>query len=434
MQRRSGNNNQRTPQDSRTNYEHDHNRVIHCPAFRRLQYKTQILDINNGDFHRTRLTHSLEVASIGRSIVHYLRIKYNNNEVYQNLLPPDDLMSVICLVHDIGHPAFGHGGEVALNFMMRAHGGFESNSQTLRLLTKIEDSYNEHYGLDLTRRALLGILKYPANYSRVLAINHDKKIQSHQTICFNNWLPAKSYFDDEINEVTWLLAEFTNDDQELFQTLAFNPEPYIDSKTIYKTFDCSIMNIADDIAYGVHDLEDAIHLNLINRDQFDNQISRQLFNDTQILNTQELLQQLFSTKIHEKKQAIGEIVNFFITNIEISITNENFNDLHLKYNASLPSVAQKLLDYLQQYIYNNVIDSQTARIFEYNGQSIISNLFKAISSNPLNLLDNKNRQRYLAANNINNAHRIICDYLANMTNDHAYRIHGKLFGMNKCAL
>ena len=157
-QRLSGNLNQRGNNDHREPFERDRTRVIHCPAFRRLQRKTQILGTDEGDFHRTRLTHSLEVTSIGCSIVRNLRVKSNN--VWGNLLPNEDLVSVICLLHDIGHPAFGHGGEVALNYMMRHHGGFEGNAQTLRLLTKIEDSYGK-YGLDLTRRALLGILKYP---------------------------------------------------------------------------------------------------------------------------------------------------------------------------------------------------------------------------------------------------------------------------------
>lgn len=150
--RRSGQTNQRGSHDHRDPYERDRTRVIHCPAFRRLQRKTQILGTDEGDFHRTRLTHSLEVDSIGRSIVRNLRINQEQHAALAGLLPNDDLISVICLLHDIGHPPFGHGGEVALNYMMRDYGGFEGNGQTLRLLTKVESSYGA-YGLDLTRRA-----------------------------------------------------------------------------------------------------------------------------------------------------------------------------------------------------------------------------------------------------------------------------------------
>jgi len=155
--RRSGQSNQRGSHDHRDPYERDRTRVIHCPAFRRLQRKTQILGTDEGDFHRTRLTHSLEVASIGSSLARNLNTNHQHS-ILSALLPSDDLINTICLLHDIGHPPFGHGGEVALNYKMRAHGGFEGNAQTLRLLTKVENSYGA-YGLDLTRRALLGILK-----------------------------------------------------------------------------------------------------------------------------------------------------------------------------------------------------------------------------------------------------------------------------------
>ncbi len=172
-QRLSGQINQRSQHDHRDPYEHDRTRVIHCPAFRRLQRKTQILGMDEGDFHRTRLTHSLEVASIGASIVKHLHFEPQIQTI-TGLLPSTDLINVICLLHDIGHPPFGHGGEVALNYMMRDHGGFEGNGQTLRLLTKLETSYGA-FGLDLTRRSLLGILKYPVPRSKVVATGLSKR-------------------------------------------------------------------------------------------------------------------------------------------------------------------------------------------------------------------------------------------------------------------
>lgn len=191
-QRRSGLNNQRGTLDHRDPYERDRTRVIHCPAFRRLQRKTQILGTDEGDFHRTRLTHSLEVDSIGRSIARNLKNNPEYAPIISGLLPNDDLISVICLLHDIGHPPFGHGGEVALNYMMRDYGGFEGNAQTLRLLTKVENSYGS-FGLDLTRRALLGILKYPVPRSKVAAKKQPPIHESiHKTIKVNEWLPPKA--------------------------------------------------------------------------------------------------------------------------------------------------------------------------------------------------------------------------------------------------
>ncbi|KTD29763.1 deoxyguanosinetriphosphate triphosphohydrolase family protein [Legionella israelensis] len=430
--RRSGQTNQRGNQDHRDPYERDRTRVIHCAAFRRLQRKTQILGTGEGDFHRTRLTHSLEVASIGRSIVRNLAVNPTFNAL-TGLLPNDDLISVICLLHDIGHPPFGHGGEVALNFMMRHHGGFEGNGQTLRLLTKVENSYG-HFGLDLTRRALLGILKYPVNRQKVVCTKiPEVQNNFHKTIRINDWLPPKAYFDCEQAEVDWLLETLSEEDKKLFQTLERVPDETRHGKTAYHNLDCSIMNTADDIAYGVHDLEDAIHLNLINREQLDSREFRQLLAANSLaVNEDKFLDLMFASEAYLRKQAIGEMVNYFITATEIKISHESFENKLLKYNITLHPEARELLDYLTQCVYDNVIDSQEARTFEYGGQTVILRLFEAISSNPTSLLNMKNRVLYQQAEEISEtaAFRVICDYIANMTDEYAYRMHERLFGFN----
>lgn len=429
--RRSGQTNQRGAQDHRDPYERDRTRVIHCPSFRRLQRKTQILGTDEGDFHRTRLTHSLEVDSIGRSIVRNLITNQDKQPVLSGLLPNDDLVSVICLLHDIGHPPFGHGGEVALNYMMRDYGGFEGNGQTLRLLTKVENSYGA-FGLDLTRRALLGILKYPVNRTRVLAPIRPAIHESiHKTIKINDWLPPKAYFDCEQPEIDWLLSPFSDGDKELFQSLVKEPDGTQTGKAAYHSFDCSIMNIADDIAYGVHDLEDAIHLRLINRTQLDTPEFRQLLANTTLVNHDErLMNALFSQELCLRKQAIGEMVNYFITSTHIITTNDAFENNLLKYNIALFDEASVLLNYLMQSIYHNVIDSQEARTFEYGGQTVVLRLYDAISSNPASLLDNKNRELFKKAEDEVAAYRVVCDYIANMTDEYAYRMHERLFGFN----
>jgi dGTPase len=430
-QRRSGQTHQRGSQDHRDPYERDRTRVIHCPAFRRLQRKTQILGTDEGDFHRTRLTHSLEVDSIGRSIVRNLIINQSTDTLLASLLPNDDLISVICLLHDIGHPPFGHGGEVALNYMMRQFGGFEGNAQTLRLLTKVENSYG-CFGLDLTRRALLGILKYPVPRSRLTAKKQPLIHESiHKTIKINDWLPAKGYFDCEQAEIDWLLSPFSTSDQLLFQALSKQPQDTQSGKTAYQSFDCSIMNVADDIAYGVHDLEDAIHLRLINPSHLDTEEFRLLLSNTSLDSQKDkLLTSLFSKEVYLRKKTIGEIVNYFITATQVIKTHEHFENKLLKNNITLIPEAYALLDYLKQCIYRHVIDSQEARTFEYGGQTVVIRLFDAISSNPSSLLDNKNRELFKEAENETAAFRVICDYLANMTDEYAYRMHERLFGFN----
>lgn len=427
--RRSGQDYQRGLQDHRSPYERDRTRVIHCPAFRRLQRKTQILGTDEGDFHRTRLTHSLEVASIGSSLVRNLMVNPSAVD-FVSLLPSDDLIHVICLLHDIGHPPFGHGGEVALNYMMRRYGGFEGNAQTLRLLAKTEDCYGD-FGLDLTRRALLGILKYPVSWSSVVAIELPKESDLFsKAIRVNDWLPPKAYFDCEQAEIDWLLAPLSATDRVLFQSVAVSPQGKEHGKSAYHTFDCSIMDIADDIAYGVHDLEDAIHLGLITRSQLDTPELRQLLAQTPLNDSDGLLDSLFNKLLHIRKQAVGELVNYLITATLVVVTNEAFEEKLLRYNLALLPEARDLLRYLMGSVYQHVIDSQESRTFEYGGQTVVLRLFEAMSSNPGSLLDKKNRQLFHQKTDEASALRIVCDYIANMTDEYAYRMHERLFGFN----
>ena len=153
-------------QRERDNFSRDRARVIHSAFFRRLQGKTQVLGLGESDFYRTRLTHSIEVAQVASGIVETLRDDSSLTS-FRQFLPSQTLIEAIALAHDIGHPPFGHGGEVALNYVMRNHGGFEGNAQTLRICTKLGE-YSDDSGLNLTRRTLLGLLKYPAHYSSVV--------------------------------------------------------------------------------------------------------------------------------------------------------------------------------------------------------------------------------------------------------------------------
>jgi dGTPase len=428
-ERRSGHEYQRGASDHRSPFERDRTRVIHCPAFRRLQRKTQILGTDEGDFHRTRLTHSLEVASIGSNLVRNLKAN-QTDAMLKALLPNDDLIHVICLLHDIGHPPFGHGGEVALNYMMRSHGGFEGNAQTLRLLVKGEDSYGD-FGLDLTRRSLLGILKYPVKWSKVVAPRQPEVAESRiKTIRVNDWIPPKAYFDAEQAEVDWLLSPLSTDDRFWFQSLAFQPTDLQHGRAAYHSFDCSIMDIADDIAYGVHDLEDAIHLRLITRQQIDTPAFHELIAETSFKRAEKILDALFNHSLHARKQMVGEMVNYFITQTVMHVTQEAFTENMLRFNIALLPEARKLLSYLMSSVYQYVIDSQESRTFEYGGQTVILRLFDALASNPVHLLDKKNRQRYLDQSDEQAAHRVICDYIANMTDEYAYRMHERLFGFN----
>lgn len=137
----------------RTCFQRDRDRVLHTTAFRRLEYKTQVFINYEGDYYRTRLTHTLEVAQIGRSLARALGAN-------------EDLVETICLAHDIGHPPFGHSGEHALSKLMRDHGGFEHNRQSFRIVTELEHRYPNFPGLNLTYEVLEGMIKHETEYDK----------------------------------------------------------------------------------------------------------------------------------------------------------------------------------------------------------------------------------------------------------------------------
>ncbi len=259
--------------DHRSAYQRDRARILHSAAFRRLQAKTQVHGAGHHDFYRTRLTHSLEASQIGTGIVAQLKIK---QPIFRDLLSSTSLMESLCLAHDIGHPPFGHGGEIALNYMMREHGGFEGNAQTFRIVTLLEP-YTEHFGMNLSRRTLLGLLKYPALISNTRATDQPADVSNFRHLKAKDWHPAKGVYNDDTNTFNWALDLLSPHDIALFSQMRHQrTSPTEHLKTRFKTLDCSIMELADDIAYGVHDLEDAIVMGIVTRDQWHEAVASKL--------------------------------------------------------------------------------------------------------------------------------------------------------------
>jgi len=401
------------PENNRDSYERDRARIIHSAAFRRLQSKTQVLGVSDGDFHRTRLTHSMEVAQIGKGIVTHLEGK-------NKYLPPVDLIEAISLAHDIGHPPFGHGGELALNTMMEEWGGFEGNGQTLRLLSKLE-AHTPGFGLNLTRRTLLGVIKYPVNYS--LLLKKDTKGYSSNKIH-----PPKCYHDSELDVTDWIFSPLPKSDIDLFTTYIHPTESKV-GKTIYHSLDTSIMELADDISYAVHDFEDGVALKLIHSDVWKDVEDRVDTTWMKKMGLDNIKNDLFSRDInahHLRKSAIGGLVHALIISSYIEDV-PGFESPIFSYKATLTPNAKKLLDVLKEITTMYIIKSQAGQTIEFKGRHVVTKLFEAFSSDPEMLMPKDFVTVYKNQETKSDSMRVICDYISGMSDAYAGKIYSRLF-------
>ncbi len=424
-QRRASNQSQRQG-DHRNPFQRDKARILHSAAFRRLQAKTQVLGVGMSDFYRTRLTHSLEASQIGQGIAAQLRSKYPT--LTEELDLNDHLIEALCLAHDIGHPPFGHGGEIALHCMMHEHGGFEGNGQTFRIINQLEP-YTAENGMNLSRRTILGLVKYP-NYIDNLNNSQIAKNrpESLRQIKAGDWHPPKGLYLCDKATFDWLISPLSQRDQTQF--MEFSADENKHSKTRFKSFDCSIMELADDIAYAIHDLEDAIVMKIINQSQFHQEVVIPLQDMHKLpLSTQisELSNKLFSQHHFQRKDAIGALVNCFITNIDIVESEAKFDNPLLKYNASFPHQLASALNLFKQFVYKRVILKPELQIIEYKGQQIVMELFQAFESDPIRLLPENTQERWRKASSNGFGNRVISDYIAGMTDGYASKLYTDLF-------
>lgn len=374
------------------------------------------------DFYRTRLTHSLEVSQIGTGILRHLKTQHSDF----NHFPSTGLLETLCLAHDIGHPPFGHGGEIALNYMMRDHGGFEGNAQTLRIVAKLEP-YSNGYGMNLTRRTLLGFIKYPAFINELwhtIPDTHD----SRAFIKADDWRPAKGLYQDDAHIFDWIVEPLSQNDRTLLNTHATIDKHR--AKTLYKSLDSAIMEHADDIAYAVHDLEDAIATHVLTLDDWQSHALPHL----QALNfdwlnslLETLTSRLFSKNDFERKDAIGELVNTFIIHIHLDIQHEAFECPILKYTAKLHPEYENVLHILKHFVFQRLIRDPEMQQIEFKGQNLLIELFTAFASDPLRLLPETTQAQYIEAQKHNQGMRIICDYLSGMSDEYAYKTYQRLF-------
>lgn len=402
------------PNDWRSPYSRDKARIIHGAGFRRLQGKTQVMGTGEGDFHRTRLTHSLEVNQIGLGLFEGIKKRKDIN-IPTSLKPflknGHPIISAACYGHDLGHPPFGHGGERALHSRMKTHGGFEGNAQTIRLLSKLE-KYHEYKGINPSRRVLLSLLKYPANFN-----DYPDKVKGKIK-------PPKCYYDCDKEVIKWCISPFSESDQEHFTTIKeIEPGKY---KPEHMSFDASVMECADDIAYCTHDLEDIVARRVVSKDELIEKIKSFIEeNGNMDGNGNSLLIDDFYNLFqgsHKRKRIIGKIVNMLMTNTEISEI-DCFEHPLLRHRLLISNRLQKLTTFLKKEVtYSMVVNKPEIQMLERKGQHIITKLFDEFISEPSSLIP-----KWEKMDNKYSKERRVSDYIAGMTDSYAAKIYHRLF-------
>ncbi|HEY9722596.1 MAG TPA: dNTP triphosphohydrolase [Oscillatoriaceae cyanobacterium] len=393
------------PQDPRSPFEVDRARIIHSSAFRRLQGKTQIFGVGEGDFFRTRLTHSMETAQIGKGLVLFV----NKTPELAGAPISVELVEAACLAHDLGHPPFGHNGEAALQAMMHAYGGFEANAQNLRILTRLE-SKREEFGLNLTRATLRAVLKYLEPYSARKRARTGPK--AHLAV-------EKCYYDQDEPLMAWIRA---------------------DGDRAGRSLESEIMEWADDIAYSVHDLEDGLHSGLIIPEHFNNlrlvermaeyagkrgaigcdvaevqafmaRVFAQLPGGS-ALRLKEQRKRLTSTLIH------AAIINTGVTRGESGALSLAMDEGVRRQVAMLKAVEFVLM-----------IRNPRVTTLEYKGRLIVTQLFRALAQDdsgdllPEDVRESWDEVRHDEPQRL----RVVCDYIAGLTDLAALKMYARLF-------
>ena len=353
------------PAAPRGEFQRDRDRIIHCTAFRRLEYKTQVFVNHEGDLFRTRLTHSLEVAQIGRTIARMLRLN-------------EELTEAVSLAHDLGHTPFGHAGQDALNHCMREFGGFEHNLQSLRVVDELEERYAEFDGLNLCFETREGILKHcTQHHARLLG--------------------------------------------DVGERFLLRQQPGLEAQ---------VANLADEIAYNNHDVDDGLRSGLIGLEQLE-EVS------------------LFARHLNEAKtrypklagrRLINETVRRMINTLILDLVQTTADALRASGAQSLEEVrkAPPLVSFstaladehlaLKQFLRNHLYRHYKVVRMTKKAERIITELFEAFLGEP----------RLLPPEHQSRAHhdkaRAIADYIAGMTDRYAMREYRRVFGIEEASL
>ena len=348
----------------RSPYQRDRDRIIHSSSFRRLKHKTQVFVNTEGDHYRTRLTHSMEVSQIARTIARSLGLN-------------EDLSETLSLSHDLGHTPFGHAGEEILSQCMSNYGGFDHNIQTLRIVTYIENKYYNFYGLNLTIETLDGLVKHNGPIKEIAPYKKMLK---------------KDFFNKDI----------------VFDT--------------FPSLEAQVAAISDDIAYNNHDLEDGLRAGLftikkLNSMPFISKIIKKHMKNTKNYRIEIIINNIVRDLIN---LMVVDVINTTKKKIK-KVTPKSINDIYkegsliVDFSPKMKMIDTQIKDFLKHNMYNN----KRVVVNTNKGKKIIEELFKKLSKNPKrhinkNLLKNEQKER------------VIADFIAGMTDRYAINLNKKI--------
>jgi dGTPase len=396
--------------DFRTPFQIDRDRVLHTPTFRRLQNKTQVFWSGEYDFYRTRLTHSLEVAQIGKSICSWL-LHIDASPLSESFHIDTDLIEAICLSHDLGHPPFGHAGERTLNHLMATHGGFEGNAQTLRLLTERIFSAR-HDGMDPSRAFLDGILKYKTLWSELATPG----------------CPPKNHFiyDAQNPFLDWALGG--ND-----FPVELTPGKSRDS---FKSIECQIMDWADDTAYSLNDLSDSIRAGFLHIEKIESWAERNQVDYGIGTSLGELIHAIRKQRVDP---FIGKRIGTYIRSSSLEQDSNFLSGISNRYKFRLvidPDISAESALF-KRLAYDVVFLSPQLKQLEHKGSRMLRQLWdvyetryvrgEKIDGQDFQLLPVETVSEIERAADAPTRARLICDYLAGMTDGYAARTYKRLF-------
>ena len=353
------------PENSiRSPYQRDRDRIIHSSSFRRLKHKTQVFVNTEGDHYRTRLTHSMEVSQIARTIARSLGLN-------------EDLTETLSLSHDLGHTPFGHAGEEVLSECMKKYGGFDHNIQTLRIVTLIENKYYKFSGLNLTIETLDGLIKHNGPV---------KNLSSYKKILNRDLFNNKIFF-------------YT-----------------------YPSLEAQVAAISDDIAYNNHDLEDGLRAGLFTIEKFSSMSFVSKLINKHLKNIKNFRREIIISQIVRNliNLMVVDVIN--ITNKNLKESNpQSINDIYkqdrliVDFSDKMKIVDKQIKDFLKINMYNHKkVICNTNR-----GKKIVNDLFKYLSKNP---------RKYISKELLKNEQkeRVISDFIAGMTDRYAINLHKKI--------